>query len=251
MPRSQVAPARASARARAPAQRQRADADRRARDRLIERHLPLARRLAVRYAGSAEPLEDLVQVASVGLIKAVERFEPERGVRFSTFAVPTILGELRRHFRDAGWAVHVERGAKERAHQLARAQRELSARHGRSPTLSELAQLLECSVQDVLDALQAAAAHTAVSLDAPTADGEPDAPLDRLRDPDRTMERIDETLALIDATRHLPRRQRAILFMRFAQDLPQSEIAARLGISQMHVSRLLRDALARLRELTA
>jgi RNA polymerase sigma-B factor len=231
-------------------ERWRFDRDEHARAELIQRYLPLARKLAHRYISSGEPFEDLVQVASLGLIKAVERFQPERGLRFSTFAVPTIIGELKRHFRDAAWSVHVERGAKDRARELARAQRELTTRHGRSPSVGELAQLLEWSITEVLDALQVTAAHRTVSLDAPR-DEDESAPLERIADSDRTMERIDETLALLDAARRLPRRERAILFMRFAQDLPQSEIAARLGISQMHVSRLLRAALASLRELTA
>src|SRR5579884_1624674 len=155
-------------------ERWRQHGDRQARDELIERFLPLARKLARRYAQSSEPYEDLVQVASLGLVKAVERFDPERGFAFSSFAVPTIVGELKRYFRDTAWAVHVDRGAQERARRITDAQQALSGRTGRIPTVAELAQYLELSQEEVLEGLQTAEAYGAVSLDAPTAgeDGE-------------------------------------------------------------------------------
>src|ERR1700689_3575573 len=144
------------------------DRDQQARDELIERFLPLARKLAQRYLGSREPYDDLVQVASLGLVKAVERFDPGRGFAFTSFAVPTIVGELKRYFRDAGWALHVDRSAQERARRIAEARREVSSIRGRSPTVPELAEYLECSEEEVLDGLQAGDAYDTVSLDAPS-----------------------------------------------------------------------------------
>jgi RNA polymerase sigma-B factor len=233
--------------------RWRRNGDRGARDQLIERYLPLAQRLARRYSNIGEPHEDLVQIASLGLVKAVERFDPDRGYAFSTFAVPTIVGELKRYFRDASWALHVDRGAKERARQIADAQRELVARTGTSPTIAELAQFLELSEEQVLDGLQTAAAYEAVSLDAPSQPGD-DGPVSRLETiggPDERLELVDDATTLFAAAKHLPRRERQVLYLRFGEDLPQTEIARRIGVSQMHVSRLLRSSLARLRELTA
>src|ERR671925_1869307 len=144
-----------------------ADGDLRARDELVERLMPLARDLALRYAYTREPLDDLVQVASLGLIKAIDRFEPGRGTRFTTYAVPTILGELKRHFRDKGWSVHVPRDLQERALAVSRHTERLSARMGRSPTLDELADAVGCSVEQVLEAQEASASYEAASLDAP------------------------------------------------------------------------------------
>jgi RNA polymerase sigma-B factor len=230
----------------------RTNRDRQARDLLIERFLPLAHRLARRYTSVGEPYEDLFQIASLGLVKAVERFEPERGYAFTTFAVPTIVGELKRYFRDSSWALHVDRGAKERARQITDAQHELQSRTGRTPTVRELAQYMERSEEQILDGLQTAAAFEAVSLDAP-AKGDDDGPVSRLEligEPDERLERIDDAATLFAAARHLPRRERQVLYLRFGEDLPQTEIARRVGVSQMHVSRLLRSALARLRELT-
>jgi RNA polymerase sigma-B factor len=217
-------------------ERLRRDGDPRARRILIERYLPLARRLARKYAGHSEPYEDLVQVASVGLINAVDRFDPARGYAFTTFAVPTIVGELKHHFRDTGWALRVQRGAAERARAVTAAAAELGASRA---TVVELSQYLEWSVEEVLEGLQVAAARTAVSLDA----------LDDR--PDQRVELADERLTIAAACRRLPKIERQILFLRFAGDLSQSEIADRVGVSQMHVSRLLRGSLARLRELTA
>src|SRR5512140_2841708 len=144
--------------------------DRGAREELVQRFLPLARKLARRYAGAREPFDDLVQVASLGLVKAVDRFDVSRGTAFSSFAVPTILGELKRYFRDLGWSVHVPRGAQEQALKVEDAQQTLTSRTGRPPTVEELAQYLELSVEDVLDALETAGAHHSTSLDAPRDD---------------------------------------------------------------------------------
>jgi RNA polymerase sigma-B factor len=211
--------------------------DRQARDELIERFLPLARKLARRYVQSSEPYEDLVQVASLGLVKAVERFDPDRGFAFSSFAVPTIVGELKRYFRDTAWALHVDRGAQERARKITDAQQKLSSRTGRMPTVDELAQYLEMSQEEVLEGLQTAEAYGAVSLDA-------------LGSADARLELVNDHATIFAAARHLPTREREILYLRFGEDLTQSEIADRVGVSQMQVSRLLRRSLQRLRELT-
>jgi RNA polymerase sigma-B factor len=233
-------------------ERWRANADRRARDELIERFLPLARKLARRYASSSEPYDDLVQVASLGLVKAVERFDPERGFAFTSFAVPTIVGELKRYFRDSAWALHVDRSAQERARRITDAQQTISSRTGRPPRVDELALYLEMSQEEVLDGLLVAEAYDAVSLDAPIPGDEDDAAsrLDVLGREDAGLHRVDDQATLFAAARHLPKREREILFLRFNEDLTQSEIAARLGVSQMQVSRLLRRSLDRLRELT-
>jgi RNA polymerase sigma-B factor len=226
--------------------------DRRARDELVERFLPLARKLARRYVPSSEPYDDLVQVASLGLVKAVERFDPDRGFAFTSFAVPTIVGELKRYFRDSGWTLHVDRGAQERARKITDAQQQISARTGRPPTVDELAQFLEISVEEVLDGLQTAEAYDAISLDAPLAGDEDGTStrLDAIGGEDQRLELVDEQTTIFAAARHLPRRERQILYLRFGEDLTQTEIAERVGVSQMQVSRLLRRSLQRLRDLT-
>jgi RNA polymerase sigma-B factor len=233
-------------------ERWQADRDLRVRDQLVERFLPLAYRLARRYVPSGEPYDDLVQIASLGLVKAVERFDPSRGFAFTTFAVPTIVGELKRYFRDSSWALHVDRGAKERARQATAAQQAITGRTGRAPTIGELAQYLECSEEEVLEALQTAEAYDTVSLDAPSGSGD-----EGVQTRMRTIGKLDAQLELVDdaatvfaAARHLPKRERQVLYLRFGEDLPQTEIARRIGISQMHVSRLLRQSLQRLRKLT-
>jgi RNA polymerase sigma-B factor len=232
--------------------RWRRQSDRRARDELIERFLPLARKLARRYVPSSEPYEDLVQVASLGLVKAVERFDPDRGFAFTSFAVPTIVGELKRYFRDTGWALHVDRGAQERARKVIDAQREISGQTGRIPTIDELAQFLEISQEEVLDGLQTSEAYGAVSLDAPVAGDEDGTPsrLEAIGDEDQRLALIDERATIFAAAMCLPERERRILFLRFGEDLTQSEIADQVGVSQMQVSRLLRRSLQRLRDLT-
>jgi RNA polymerase sigma-B factor len=224
--------------------------DREARDELIARFLPLARKLARRYTQSSEPYDDLVQVASLGLVKAVERFDPDRGFAFTSFAVPTIVGELKRYFRDTGWAIHVDRGAQERARKINEARQAISARTGRPPRVDELAQYLELSEEEVLDGLQVAEAYGTVSLDAPLAGEEDASRLDAIGDDDMRLGLVDDQTTIFAAAKHLPQREREILFLRFGEDLTQSEIAERVGVSQMQVSRLLRRSLQRLRQLT-
>ncbi len=231
--------------------RWRRSADRSARDELIERFLPLARKLARRYVPSSEPYEDLVQVASLGLVKAVERFDPGRGFAFTSFAVPTIVGELKRYFRDSGWALHVDRSAQERARRVIDGQHKISARTGHPPTVGELAQYLEMSEEEVLDGLQTAEAYDAVSLDAPLRGDDGTATrLESIGDADDRLQLVDEQATIFAAAKHLPQRERQILYLRFGEDLTQTEIADHVGVSQMQVSRLLRRSLQRLRELT-
>jgi RNA polymerase sigma-B factor len=220
-----------------------------ARDELIRRCLPLARRLASRYARANEPIDDLLQVASIGLIKAVDRFDPSRGTAFSSFAVPSILGELKRHFRDHGWAARVSRPLQERVLKLNITADKLTTRLGRAPTPKELAAAMDESVEDVLEAMEAASAHDSVSLDAPLSSSD-----DRGATFAETVGADDERLELVeyrsvvDATfKALPARERQVLALRFDEDMTQSEIAQRIGVSQMHVSRLIRRALKRLR----
>ena len=226
--------------------------DRRARDELIERFLPLARKLARRYVPSSEPYDDLVQVASLGLVKAVERFDPDRGFAFTSFAVPTVVGELKRYFRDTGWALHVDRGAQERARKVIDAQHEIRGRTGHMPSINELSQYLELSDEEVLDGLQTAEAYGAISLDAPVGSDEDGTPsrLEAIGDEDERLERVHRQATIFAAAKCLPERERRILFLRFGEDLTQSEIAEQVGVSQMQVSRLLRRSLQRLRDLT-
>lgn len=219
------------------------------REELVRRHLPLARALAVRYRNPHEGVDDLIQVASLGLVRAVDRFEPDRGIRFTAFATPSILGELKRHFRDTGWSAHVPRGAKELALRVQRGVSEFSDRHGRSPEVSELAEFLEMSVEDVLEGLESAQAHYSDSLDAPVAEENPDAPTlgERLGGVDDSYDLIDTASVLQRGIVGLPYLERTALTLRMRDDLKQSEIATIMGCSQMQVSRLLRRAAQRLR----
>lgn len=230
--------------------RYRRDDDVAARAELIERFLPLARRLALRYQHSSEPIDDLTQVASIGLIKALDRFDPERGTAFSTFAVPTILGELKRYFRDTGWAVHVPRGTQERVLQVGRTVAELSTRLGRSPLPAEIAAELGISREQVLEAIEAGTAYESVSLDAPApgGDSEGEGFAEQLGEDDGRYDLVEYGASIAPALAAMPERERKILHLRFNEDLTQSEIAARIGVSQMHVSRLIRRALALLRD---
>jgi RNA polymerase sigma-B factor len=220
-----------------------------ARDELVERFLPLSRQLARRYARPNEPIDDLFQVASMGLLKAIDRFDPARGNAFSTFAVPTIVGELKRYFRDTGWAVHVPRPIQERIGQVNRAVNELSRDMGRSPTPHELAERTGASVEEVLEALEAAKAFDAVSLDMPRGggDSEGSAYAETVGAFDERFEMVEYNAVIEPTLAALPERDRLILRLRFERDLTQSEIADRLGISQMHVSRIIRRSLDRLR----
>jgi RNA polymerase sigma-B factor len=225
--------------------------DRSARDELVERFLPLARKLARRYSGAREPFEDLLQVASLGLVKAVDRFDSSRGTAFSSFAVPTILGELKRYFRDLGWAVHVPRGAQERAVKVEEAQQTLSARTGHAPTVTEIAEYLEFSIEEVLEALETSRAHHATSLDAPYDDGEGESGtvVDAVGQEDPVLRLADDRLTVGVAARQLSDREREVLALRFVHDLTQTQIAERIGVSQMQVSRILRRSIAQLSEL--
>jgi RNA polymerase sigma-B factor len=235
-------------------ERWRRGGDRRAREELIERFLPLARKLAARYTRSGEPYDDLVQVASVGLVNAVDRFDPQRGYAFTSFAVPTIVGELKRHFRDHGWALHVARGARERAQAIAEAEAAIRAEAGRPPSVHELAQYLELSTEEVVERLQTVAARKAVSLDAPLAPDSSSAPVSRgdsLGALDGRLYKVDERLTVLAAAGRLPKREREVLYLRFGADLTQSEIAERIGVSQMQVSRLLRRSLGQMRKQLA
>lgn len=226
--------------------------DRRAREELAERFLPLARKLARRYSGAREPFDDLLQVASLGLVKAIDRYELERGTAFSSFAVPTILGELKRYFRDLGWAVHVPRGAQERAVKVEEAQQLLSSRSNRAPTVSELAEYLEISIEDVLDALETSRAHHAASLDTPYDDGEGESGtmVESFGELDPSLQSAEDRVTIRAAARQLPAREREVLTLRFVDDMTQTQIAERIGVSQMQVSRILRRAISRLSEIT-
>jgi len=229
------------------------DGDEAAREELTRRFMPLARGLARRYGHSSEPFEDLVQVAAMGLVKAIDRFDLERGYAFQSYAVPTILGEMRRYFRDSGWAVHVPRGAQERALRVRDAQDRMSNEHGRAPTVGQLAEYLELDTEDVIDALQAIHAYETVSLDAPRpgfGDDETSAYVESIGSHDERYARVEFDVTIASAMRHMPERERQILQMRFVDDLTQTEIAERVGISQMQVSRLLRRSLEQLRALT-
>ena len=228
------------------------DKDEAARDELVKRYLPLARKLARRYTGSHEPFEDLFQVASYGLLKALDRFDPERGIAFSSFAVPTIVGELKRYFRDLGWSAHVPRGAQELALKVQRVQERLTTSTGRSPTVQELAQYMELSIEDVLAGLEAAGAHHAVSLEVPREDGDDDDGMlaDTLGVEDAGFELVENSASVAAAMRLLSDRERHILMLRFFEDRTQSEIAKVIGVSQMQISRLLRRAIARMTELS-
>jgi RNA polymerase sigma-B factor len=225
--------------------RERGDA--RAREELVARYLPLAHRLARRYQRTQEPLEDLVQVASLGLLKAIDRFDTEREV-FSSYAVPTILGELKRHFRDRTWSVHVPRGLQELALRVDRAVTELSLGRRRAPTVGEIAAAVGASEEQVLDALEAAGAYRAGSLDAPRSSEEGgESVADALGSEEGGFERAEERATLEPLLARVSPRARLVLTLRFGAGLTQAEIGERIGVSQMQVSRLIRQALARLR----
>jgi RNA polymerase sigma-B factor len=230
------------------------DRDGLAREALLQRFMPLARSLARRYRRSSEPLEDLIQIASLGLLKAIDRYDVDRGHPFQSFAVPTILGEMRRYFRDAGWAVHVPRGAQERALKVRDAQERIAGERGRAPTVGQLAEYLELDTEEVIDALQVIQAYETVSLDAPRPgtdrDGAGTAYWESLGGEDERYELVELDATVECALAHIPPREQLILRMRFLEDLTQTEIAERVGISQMQVSRLLRRSLEQLRTLT-
>ena len=224
--------------------------DPRLRERAIEWYLPLARRLAARYHRRNEPFDDLVQVANLGLVKAVERWDPLRGTRFSSFAVPTITGELKRHYRDHCWALKVSRGDKDRAVALNRCIDRLSTRLGRPPTPDELAAHTGFTLAQVHAALEVTAAAWPSSLDEPTSPGddEPTTIAETLVFDDPTLEAVERRDLVARSVRGLEPRERRVLYLRFVEDLTQAEIGQRIGLSQMQVSRILRAALEHSRE---
>jgi len=223
-----------------------------AREQLLQRFMPLARSLARRYDRSSEPYEDLVQVASLGLLKALDRFDASRGPSFASFAIPNILGEVRRYFRDSGWSLHVPRGDKERALKVRDAQEAFANEHGHAPTANQLAQYLELEVEQVIDALLAIQAYESLSLDAPRPGAEEEAITygDSVGKEDERYELIELDATVVAVLDQIPPREREILRMRFVEGLTQTQIAARVGVSQMQVSRLLRGSLDQLRALT-
>jgi RNA polymerase sigma-B factor len=233
--------------------RYREHADIAARDELLARYLPRAQRVAARYTGRSEPLDDLEQVAGIGLVKALDRYEPDMGNPFWSFALPTIIGELKRHFRDHCWTVRVPRQVQERALKVQRVIGQLNTRLSRSPSPREVAEELDLTVEDVLEAFEAAGAYGPRSLDAAPPGADPDAATyaDLLGAEDAALEAAEGRAVLGPALRALPDRERLILHLRFVADLTQSEIAERVGISQMHVSRLLRRAISQVRDAVA
>jgi len=221
------------------------------RDEIVASQVGLAEYLARRFKNRGEPIEDLIQVALLGLLKAVERFDPGRGLEFSTFATPTIVGELKRHFRDKGWAVRVPRRVQELHLRMGTVVNGLSQELGRSPTIPEIAARAEVSVDEVLEAMEAGRAYRFSSIDAPTGDDE-----DRVASPgaaqlgedDTGLEEVEQRMLLSPLIASLPKREQMIIHLRFFRGMTQSEIASRLGISQMHVSRLLARSLTQLRD---
>jgi RNA polymerase sigma-B factor len=217
------------------------------RDELVAAHLPLVRYLARRFAGRGEPSDDLIQIGTVGLLQAIDRFEPERGLEFSTFATPNIAGEIKRHFRDRGWMVRVPRRLQELQGELSAGISELSQRLGRSPTVGEIAAHLKISEEDVIEGTESARAYSAVPIDVPNSTtGMTIA--DSLVDFDSSLDHVELRHALRPVLADLPDRERRALILRFVDNRTQSEIAAVLGVSQVHVSRLLAKTLHDLRD---
>jgi RNA polymerase sigma-B factor len=228
------------------------DRNQAAREELVRRHLPHANRLAARYRHGAEPLEDLQQVARLGLLNAVDRFDPERGISFRSFASPTILGELKRHFRDRSWTVRIPRGAHDVLAAAESAVEKLTVRLQRAPTISEIAEALEIDPGRVLDAYAADHNRRTLSLDRPVdSDDDETSALEWIGHSDGGYDLVEDRLAVESSLGELDQRERKVLHLRFVEDKVQSEIAATIGCSQMHVSRILRRALAKLREEVA
>ena len=218
-----------------------------AREELAKEFLPLAEYFARRFSGRGEPVDDLTQTASLGLLNAIDRFDPERGVPFSTYAAATIVGELKRHFRDRGWALRVPRNIQETAILVNRTVSTMWQDLGRAPTVAEISAVADIGEDDVLQALDALQAYTTDSLDAPTGDSTSTA-AESIGGEDRSFDVSDEWLSIAPALRDLPERERKILYLRFFEGRTQTEIADELGISQMHVSRLVSQSLEKLRE---
>jgi RNA polymerase sigma-B factor len=217
-----------------------------ARDALVERFLPLARQLARRYQRGGEPLDDLVQVASLGLLKAIDRFDPQRETAFSSFAVPTILGELKRHFRDRTWTIHVSRSVQESIARVEKATEALRQELGRFPSAREVADRCRMTVEEVTETRLAENASRLSSLDAPTTRENDGDLADQLGRVDSSLDRVEDAVWIEQLAGELSPREREVLRLRFVEDLVQREIAERVGVSQMHVSRILRDALTHL-----
>jgi RNA polymerase sigma-B factor len=220
-----------------------------AREELIEQYLPLVRSLARRYANRGEQLEDLVQVGSIGLIKAIDRFDVDRGVELTTYATPNIIGEIKRHFRDKGWSVRVPRGLQELNVRLSQLLERLTVELERSPTIAELAEAADVTEEEVLEALESGQAYTTVSLSAPAGGGEDSEldPLESLGELEHEYEVSEDRAVLAPGLDVLDERERRIIHLRFWEGLTQSQIAAQVGISQMHVSRLIRRSLEKVR----
>jgi RNA polymerase sigma-B factor len=223
-----------------------------AREELVRRYLPFAKNLALRYRGASESFDDLLQVANLGLVNAIDRFDPERGTPFAAFASPTILGELKRHFRDRVWTVRVPRGLHDRMAEVDKATSALTVELQRSPSVGEIAGKLEMDATDVLEVLEANHNRRPLSLDRPVGGEEDESPAaEWVGDEDENFELVDDKLALEGVLPHLDERERLILRLRFVDDMTQSQIADRIGHSQMHVSRILRRTLERIREEVA
>ena len=227
------------------------DRDPAIREELVRRNMAFAKRLALRYRGASESFDDLLQVANLGLLNAVDRFEPERGIPFTAFASPTILGELKRHFRDRVWTVRVPRGLHDRMAEVDKAITELTKQLQRSPSVGEIAKRLELEQTDVLEVLEANHNRRPLSLDRPAGGGEDSdeaSPAEWVGEEDERFELVEGRIALDAALPFLEERERTVLRLRFVEDMTQSQIAERIGHSQMHVSRILRRALARIRK---
>jgi RNA polymerase sigma-B factor len=225
--------------------------DARLRAELVERLMPLARSLALRFSHSGESIDDLVQVAALGLVKAIDRFDPDRGFAFTSFATPTILGELRRHLRDTAWALRVPRELQERALVVSKSAGELTGTLGRPPTAAELAEATGISVEDVVEARAAGTARHAVSIFRPLTEGEDEPLAEILGAEDPGFSATEDAITSERLLASLPYREREILRLRYQEELTQWQIGERVGCSQMHVSRLIRQSLQRLREASA
>jgi RNA polymerase sigma-B factor len=229
------------------------DGDLQAREQLIEQYMSLVRSLARRYSYRGEQLEDLVQIGAIGLIKAIDRFDLERGVELTTYATPNIIGEIKRHFRDKGWSVRVPRGLQELNVQLSRLVEQLTVQFSRSPTIPELAKAAGVEEEEVLEALESGRAYTSLSLSVGGGGGDEDDldPLESLGTEEHQYEVSEDRAVLAPGFKALDERERKILQLRFFEGLTQSQIAQQVGISQMHVSRLIRRSLEKIRETIA
>ena len=225
------------------------EGDTSARAQLVENHLNLVRHLASKFKNRGESLEDLIQVGSLGLVKAIDRFEPERGLEFTTFATPTIMGEIKRHFRDKGWAVRVPRRLQELSAKVNKATDELTSELSRTPSVVEVAERVGASVEEVLEAMESSSAYSSVSLDARSGTDDESRPvIDTIEVFDQHLLASDDRMLLEDILRNAPARERDVIMMRFFEGLTQVEIAERMGISQVQVSRLLRKTLKKVQE---